>query len=535
MAGFLAAAQTEFTALQNKGMFKSISLTPQIASQTVLPLLWVFTYKFDTDGYLRKYKARICVRGDLQPQSNLHDTYAATLAAKTFRLLMAIIAYFDLETVQLDAVNAFANSHLDELVYTDYPDGFEEYGRVLRLLRALYGLRRSPVLWLRELSKTLQECGFQTVGDEICLFTNGWMLIFFYVDDIVCCCRTEHRCRMNAIIEALCRRYEMHHMGELSWFLGIRVMRDRPNRKLWLCQDSYIDRIVKRYHLEHRKTPHTPLPSEPLVPYESTATPQEIHAFQQRVGSLNFATTVTRPDAAKASSILAEFMHNPSPKHMDAADHALLYLYGTKSLAIEFSTEKTTMEAIIKELPAPDLDRDDPDHFQTSSDAAFADDTKTRRSSEGYLFKLFGGPIDWRASKQRTVTTSTTEAELLALSSAAKEAIWWKRFFQSIDLDLDHELVLQCDNKQTVGALQKDTNLLRTKLRHIDIHNHWLRQEVRDAHISVRWVPTTEMPADGLTKQLPRQRHEAFIRQLGLVDISDKLRAVQMAAVAKQQ
>jgi hypothetical protein len=145
---------------------------------------------------------------------------------------------------------------------------------------------------------------------------------------------------MNAIIEALCRRYEMHHMDELSWFLGIRVMRDRPRRKLWLCQDSYIDKMVKRYHLEHQKTPHTPLPSEPLIPHESTATPQEIHAYQQRVGSLNFATTVTRPDAAKASSILAEFMHNPSPKHIDAADHALLYLYGTKALAIEFSCRK---------------------------------------------------------------------------------------------------------------------------------------------------------------------------------------------------
>ena len=96
MAGFPAAAQTEFTALQGKRMFESIPLTPQIASQTVLPLLWMFTYKFDTDGYLLKYKARICVRGDLQPQTYLHDTYAATLAAKVFRLLMAIIAYFDL-------------------------------------------------------------------------------------------------------------------------------------------------------------------------------------------------------------------------------------------------------------------------------------------------------------------------------------------------------------------------------------------------------------------------------------------------------
>jgi hypothetical protein len=99
------------------------------------------------------------------------------------------------------------------------------------------------------------------------------MLIFFYVDDIVYCCRTEHLSRMNAIIETLCRRYEMHYISELSWFLGIRVIRDRPNQKLLLCQDSYIDKVIKRYHLEHRKTPHTPLLSEPLVPYESLATP----------------------------------------------------------------------------------------------------------------------------------------------------------------------------------------------------------------------------------------------------------------------
>jgi hypothetical protein len=141
------------------------------------------------------------------------------------------------------------------------------------------------------------------------------------------------------------------------------------------------------------------------------------------VGSLNFIITITRADAAKASFILAEFMQNPSLKHMDAADHALLYLYGTKSLAIEYSVGKTTIETIIKELPAQRMDNDDPEHFQAASDAAFADDIKTRRSSEGYLFKLFGGPINWRATKQRIVTTSTTEAKLLALSSAVKETI----------------------------------------------------------------------------------------------------------------
>ena len=79
--------------------------------------------------------------------------------------------------------------------------------------------------------------------------------------------------------------------------------------------------------------------------------------------------------------------------------------------------------------------------FQCSSDAAFADNAD-RKSTEGCLFMLFGGPIDWRAAKQKTVTTSTTEAELLALSHTTKDYLWWKRLFSSLELDLE-----EADNK----------------------------------------------------------------------------------------
>jgi Reverse transcriptase (RNA-dependent DNA polymerase) len=86
-------------------------------------LLWVFKYKFDTDGYLTKFKARLCVQGDLQ--STEQDTYAATLAARTFRALIAIAAAFDLEIQQYDAVNAFVNSKLNEDIYCYSPEGFK--------------------------------------------------------------------------------------------------------------------------------------------------------------------------------------------------------------------------------------------------------------------------------------------------------------------------------------------------------------------------------------------------------------------------
>lgn len=93
------------------------------AKGSPLPVTWVFKYKLNKHGFLIRFKTRLCIRGDLQPY-NHKETYAATLAGKSFRVLIAIAAKFDLEARQLDAVNAFTNSPLDEVVYIRYPDGF---------------------------------------------------------------------------------------------------------------------------------------------------------------------------------------------------------------------------------------------------------------------------------------------------------------------------------------------------------------------------------------------------------------------------
>jgi len=111
----------------------------------ILPLIWVFTYKLDKDSFVIKYKARLVVRGDLQV-SQFKDTYAATLAARVFKALMAIAAYFNLDIYQFDAINAFCNALIDELIYVRYPDGFQVPGSCLKLLKALYGMPRSALL-----------------------------------------------------------------------------------------------------------------------------------------------------------------------------------------------------------------------------------------------------------------------------------------------------------------------------------------------------------------------------------------------------
>jgi hypothetical protein len=102
-------------------------------------------------------------------------------------MLMALVAAFNLEVIQLDAINAFVNAQLDEEIYIACPDGFKTPGYCYKLRRALYGLRKSPKLWFLELSTTLKELGLIPVPDEQCLYIhpNKPILVFFYVDDIL--------------------------------------------------------------------------------------------------------------------------------------------------------------------------------------------------------------------------------------------------------------------------------------------------------------------------------------------------------------
>jgi len=501
---FQAAARKEYNDLDRRGTFQTVPIT-EATGHFIIPVMWVFTYKFDTDGYLIKFKARLVVRGDLQPTSR-QDTYAATLAARVFRCLIAIAAQFDLDTHQLDAVNAFTNSDLDEEVYIRFPEGFGNVGFCIRLLRALYGLRRSPLLWFTEFSSTLLKLGLRPVPEAECLYINNKLIVFFFVDDIAILNRSSDTDAYDSFRTRLLEHYEMRDIGELKWFLGIRVIRDRLLRKVWLCQDSYIDKIAHTFHLTDGKAPPTPMATDELLPYSGQASPQEIYGYQRKIGSLTYATVITRVDVSRTANKLAEFLQNPSPAHHAAADRAIRYLYHHKNLALEYGSTDDTLRA-----------------FTCASDAAFSDDLVTRQSTEGFLFQLFGGPIDWKSTKQKTVTTSSTEAELMALSHAAKDLYWWRRFFKNLTVQFEHEFHIQCDNQQTIRLMDMSAPKLVTKLKHIDIHQHWLRQEVQEEQLRIEWIPTSEMPADGLTKALPRQKHEAFVRQLRLVDITTLL------------
>ena len=303
-------------------------------------------------------------------------------------------------------------------------------------------------------------------------------------------------------MSSLMGKYRIEDHGAAEWFLGVRIIRDRAARTITLAHDSYIEKLATKFNiLEKGSFPSIPLPVGELRKYEGEASKQEVKAYQERVGSILYTAIMIRPDIAYAASQLSHFLTNPGAAHFKAADQVIAYLYRTKHLGIRYGAH-----------PGSQL--------LMCGDASFADDSETRRSSQGYIVQLFGGPIIWKAARQATVTTSTTEAELLALEHVAKESTALKRFLNELRLNLGVAWEIFCDNQQTIRLVVEESERLTTRLRHVDIQNMWLKQEHAKGTFTVTYMKTSEMPADGLTKALPKQAHERFLTHLNLYDMS---------------
>ena len=292
---------------------------PRPTDARVLPLKWVWKYKFSEDGKLEKYKARICVQGDLQVVWN--DTYTTTLSSRVIRTLLALACAYWYRINQRDIVNTFLYSKIDQVVYVEFPLGMEEPGYCLPVKWALYSLKQSPNLWPKEFSSSLLKLGLKQYTTERCLHYNKYLIVFFFVDGVITLYKDKDSEKFEELWRKLSAIYENQDMGEAKHFLGMRILQDGDHNILYLCQDAYIEKIAMRFHLETDKAPATPFPAGvKLVKYKGWASKEHTHMFQQKVGSLLYATIITRADASLAATKLSAFMTNLSPEHMRLVD-----------------------------------------------------------------------------------------------------------------------------------------------------------------------------------------------------------------------
>lgn len=116
-------------------------------------------------------------------------------------------------------------------------------------MRALYGLKDAPLLWYRELKGSLARLGLREVKGIPCLFSDDRLIIFFYVDDIVVLVHPSKLSYHAEFERQLMKIYDLRCLGDLRWFLGIRVIRSSPTGRIWLIQDSFIDKLATKFNV----------------------------------------------------------------------------------------------------------------------------------------------------------------------------------------------------------------------------------------------------------------------------------------------
>ena len=160
------------------------------------------------------------------------------------------------------------------------PRGYKQSNTVLSLNKALYGLRISPLLWQRHFTEFLTKLGFIPVPHEPCCMIKDGVIIFFYVDDIILAYGKKREETAKALIQELETEYSLTGGDDLQWFLGLEVIRDRDQRKIWLSQAAYIDKITQLVREKDRQIRcDTPMSKVELLPNKAFATASEINLY----------------------------------------------------------------------------------------------------------------------------------------------------------------------------------------------------------------------------------------------------------------
>ena len=442
------------------------------------------------------------------------ETYASVVKPMAFCALFAIAAYYDLNIDQMDVKTAFLYGIIKQLIYVKLPLGYEKPGIVCRLQRGLYGLKQSSRLWYQRISEYLAEkIGLTRLHADHGIFATSdgirGPIISIWVDDLNLFTPRDSPL-MQKMKDLLILGFQMVDGGPITYYLGLKVDRNRAAKTIKLSQPAYIEKILHTFGLLQAKTSTTPMKESSLLgPNPKEATPKDIKKFQAIVGSIMFAMLETRPDIAFATSAVSRYAQNPSSQHIEAAKTILRYLSGTRQKGITYGGHGGNLNIV------------------GYSDADWAGDKVDRKSTSGFIFMMNNGPISWCSKKQTSVALSSTEAEYMALTLAAKEATWLRLLLTELGL-LDEgnqhaKIALRGDNQSAIAL--GSNPILHQRTKHIDIQHHYIRDEVEARRIELKYVPTAEMIADGLTKPLLSMKFHAFIKQLGMASPSIQVSA----------
>lgn len=466
---------------------------------------WVFKVKTNNlNGQEVRYKARLVARGDQQNENSYSETFSPTCRWSTVRAFAALANQHDLDLRQLDIVSAFLIPELpsNERVFIEVPDGVEGVppGCVLELKKCLYGLKQSGRAWHSFLHARLTSLGFVASFADPCLYIRkkggSISMVLIYVDDCLVAGSTAEVAKITADLSTM---FAMTDGGEPRTFLGVHFKRDRAKRTLTLSQDDYARSVLRRFGMQQCDVSDTPAPGHRLSKSMGPKSEEERAAmrkvpYRAAVGALLYLTTATRPDLAQAVGQVARFCADPGKQHWEAVLRIFNYLAGTVTRGLTYH-----------QLPSFSL--------FGYADADDAGDQDTRKSTSGFVFMFCGAPVSWKSKlmTQRT-TLSSCESELVALSMAAREAIWLRNLLAEVYGNALPPTTIFEDNDGARALANNPRFSERSK--HIDRKYFFVQERVQEGHLKVQRCGTSKMLADIFTKPLSREVFGGLVRKI---------------------
>lgn len=503
------AMESELDSMSENGVWELVE--PDLLHKPI-GCKWVYKTKRDANGKIERHKARLVAKGFTQKEGvDYTETFSPVSSKDSFRIIMALVAHYDMELHQMDVKTAFLNGELDEVIHMKQPEGFVEPGNerlVCKLRKSIYGLKQASRQWYKKFDSVISSFGFteNLVDEGVYLKTVGSKFIFLilYVDDILLA--SSNLKLLKDTKSFLSSNFDMKDLGEASYVLGIEIKRDRARGLLGLSQQNYITKVLKRFGMETCSYGEVPmskgdkLTKQQCPKNDHEKAEMESKPYARLVGSLMYAQVCTRPDLSFAVGILSRFQSNPGHGHWVAGKKVLRYLQRTKSHMLVYRQ--------VKELELVGFaDSDFAGHYPVSN-----------KSTCGYVFMLAGGAIAWKTMKQTLIATSTMQAEFIAIYEGMCQGLWIRNFLMQtkvLESIVSKSLEIYCDNEAAVFFSKNSKRSNNSK--HIDLKYYSVRERVKHADIAILNIDTRSQLADPFTKALPIAIFQKHVANMGVL------------------
>ena len=281
------------------------------------------------------------------------------------------------------------------------------------------------------------------------------------------------------------------------------------NRYIALDQNAFIGSVLSRLNVNIKDFP-TPMSSTiNLIPNpdpKEDANPAMVRSYQSAIESLMYIMLGTRPDPAFVDQKLSSFLSNPSVDHRRPITHVFGYLNRTKHTSLMYFFDTNPITGI-------------PIGY---CDADWANDKgkgEKRHSVSGNVFFIQSGPFSWSSKKQELTAKSTTEAEYISLWLAGRQSTWIRSILETVSLPMEKPLCIMSDSQSAI-ALATRGEASHKGSKHFDVKSHATRDRVEQNKIEIKFCPTEEQVADGLTKPLPHERFQQMTKSFALINSS---------------